>query len=88
MVCTTKRRSRNFTAAVLRFDGSTGQLVPGDFIPSGTAGLSQPRGLLYWTDGYLYVTSVGVGTSPIGPDADSVLRFNALTGAPAGGSAK
>jgi hypothetical protein len=67
--------------AVLRFDPVTGNPL-GALIPAGSGGLDQPRGLLFNTDGYLYVTSVGVGTAA--PGLDSILRYDALTGAPAG----
>jgi chitinase len=80
--------------AVLRYDptygtpaGVSGQ--PGDavFIPGGSGGLSAPRGLTFHTDAsghaYAYVTSVGPDNTPA-PGTDSVLRFDAATGAPAG----
>jgi sugar lactone lactonase YvrE len=77
------------TDAVLRFNAATGEPAgisgqPGDavFIAPGSGGLDQPRGLLFHTDGYLYVTSVG-GTSPAA-GMDSILRYSAATGAPAG----
>ncbi len=75
--------------AVFRFDAVTGEPAgisgqPGDavFIAPGSGGLDQPRGLLFHSDGYLYVTSVG-STTPA-PGVDSILRFDAITGAPAG----
>jgi len=50
-------------------------------VASGTGGLDAPRGLLF-RGGYVYVTSVG-GATPE-PGLDSVMRFDAVTGAPAG----
>jgi hypothetical protein len=77
------------TNAVLRYDPATGAPaglsgVPGDaaFIPSGSGGLDAPRGLLF-RNGYVYVTSVGT-TGDTGPGVCSVLRYGAVTGAPAG----
>jgi hypothetical protein len=74
------------TDAVLRFDATTGEPVGnGQFIAAGAGGLDQPRGLLFHSDAsgsYLYVTSVG-GTDPAA-GKDAVLRYNALTGDPAG----
>jgi hypothetical protein len=69
------------TNSVLRFDATTGEPL-GALIASGVGGLHSPRGLLFHSDGYLYVTSVGQDAP--GPGTDSVLRFDALTGAPAG----
>jgi hypothetical protein len=70
------------TDAVLRFDGQTGNSL-GSLVASGVGGLSRPRGLLFHSDGYLYVTSVSTSDSP-SPGTDSILRFDAVTGAPAG----
>ncbi len=67
--------------AVLRFDSDTGASL-GALVAPGSAGLDHPRGLLFHTDGFLYVTSVG--GSVAAPGLDSVLRYNAITGAPAG----
>jgi len=53
----------------------------GTLIASGAAGWDAPRGLLF-RNGYVYVTSVGASTPE--PGMDSVLRFDAVTGAPAG----
>jgi len=74
------------TDAILRFDSETGAPVPGllgdgVFVATGSGGLDAPRGLLFH-DGYLYVTSVGDATPAAG--MDSILRFNSVTGAPAG----
>jgi hypothetical protein len=70
-----------FTSAILRFDAVTGEPL-GELVSPGSAGLDQPRGLLFHSDGYLYVTSVGTTTPAAG--MDSILRFDATTGAPAG----
>ncbi len=67
--------------AVLRFDSATGDSL-GALVTPGSAGLDHPRGLLFHTDGFLYVTSVGGSVAASG--LDSVLRFNSVTGAPAG----
>ena len=69
------------TDAILRYDSATGTPL-GALVASGVGGLDAPRGLLFHTDGFLYVTSVG-GTSPAA-GKDAILRFNAVTGAPAG----
>lgn len=69
------------TDAILRYDSVTGAPL-GALVASGVGGLDAPRGLLFHTDGFLYVTSVG-GTSPAA-GMDAILRFNAVTGAPAG----
>jgi hypothetical protein len=70
------------TDAVLRYDPATGAPA-GTLVASGAGGLQAPRGLLF-RGGYVYVTSTGgtVGGPEIG--ASSVLRFDAVTGAPAG----
>jgi hypothetical protein len=69
------------TDAVLRFDAATGEpMIP--LVASGVGGLDAPRGLLFHTDGYLYVTSVGDTTAA--PGMDAILRFDSATGAPAG----
>lgn len=67
--------------AVLRYDAVTGDSL-GALVSSGSGGLDTPRGLLFHSDGYLYVTSLGGTTAA--PGLDSVLRFDAATGAPAG----
>ena len=67
--------------AVLRFDAVTGEPT-GAMVTPGSGGLDQPRGLLFHTDGFLYVTSVG--GSVAAPGLDSILRYNAITGVPAG----
>jgi sugar lactone lactonase YvrE len=76
------------TDAVLRFDPVTGAPagvsgLPDDavFIASGSGGLDAPRGVIF-QGAYVYVTSVGTETPGFGKD--SVLRFDAVTGAPAG----
>lgn len=68
------------TDAVLRFDPDTGEFT-GELVASGAGGLDAPRGLTF-QDGYVYVTSVGTETASVGKD--SVLRFDAVTGTPAG----
>lgn len=76
------------TDAVLRYDpatgapaGLSGQTGDAAFVAGGSGSLDAPRGLAF-RDGYVYVTSVG-GTAPA-PGMDSVLRYDAATGAPAG----
>jgi hypothetical protein len=66
---------------VLRFDGTTGDPL-GALVTSGSGGLDHPRGILFHTDGYLYVCSVGGAAAALG--RDSILRFDATSGAPAG----
>jgi hypothetical protein len=68
------------TGSVLRYDPVTGASA-GTFITSGEGGLESARGLLF-NNGYLYVTSTHTTTT--GPGYDSVLRFDATTGSPAG----
>ncbi len=68
--------------SVLRFDGTTGQPL-GALVSAGAGGLNQPRGLLFHA-GHLYVTSVQEGSPAYGLDA--ILRYDAVTGAPAGKS--
>jgi hypothetical protein len=68
------------TDAVLRFDATTGEFL-GTLVASGSGGLDAPRGILFH-GGYVYVTSVGEQT--VSPGKDSVLRFDAVTGEPAG----
>jgi len=57
------------TAAVLRYDLSTGAFI--DVFASGN-GLDRPYGLVFGPDGYLYVASFL---------SDQILRFNGTTGA-------
>ncbi len=68
------------TSSVLRYDPVTGAPA-GTFLASGAGGLEGVRGLLF-KNGYLYVTSAGTTTT--GAGVNSVLRFDATTGAPAG----
>ena len=68
------------TSSVLRYDPVTGAFL-GEVIASGSGGLAAPRGLTF-RGGYAYVTSVGTETAA--PGKDSVLRYDATTGAPAG----
>jgi DNA-binding beta-propeller fold protein YncE len=60
--------------SVKRFDASTGTYL-GDFVPSNTAGLLGPKGLIF-TDGQLLVVNQNVGTNHNG----EVLRFDGTTG--------
>jgi sugar lactone lactonase YvrE len=57
---------------ILRYDEKTGEFL-GEFIPSGSGGLSSPDGLLFGPDGNLYVCNLGDG---------SILRFDGITGDP------
>ncbi len=63
---------------VLRYNGTTGAYVS-TLIASGSGGLNHPKGLLFHGD-YLYVG--GLRDGDVGLDA--ILRFDALTGVPAG----
>src|SRR5438309_7558521 len=63
----------NSDGNVLRYDERTGDFL-GEFVPSGSGGLSKPSGLIFGPDGNLYV-----GT-PNG--TNSILRYDGLTGAP------
>jgi sugar lactone lactonase YvrE len=69
------------TNAVLRYDPVTGAPA-GTLVASGSGGLDAPRGLLF-QNGYVYVTSTSTN-GDTGPGANAVLRFDAVTGAPAG----
>ncbi len=64
----------------LRFDPVTGAYL-GALVSPGSGGLDAPRGLTV-RGGYVYVTRVG--TDAAAPGKDSVLRYDAVTGAPAG----
>jgi len=73
---------------VLRYDGTTGDPLPGPLAAPGTAEfvrdesgeLIDPHGLTFGPDGHLYVSSQGaVAVSP--GDADRVLRYDGQTGA-------
>jgi hypothetical protein len=57
---------------ILRYDEKTGDFL-GEFIPSGSGGLSTPLGLIFGPDGNLYVSDQG---------SYSILRYDGLTGAP------
>jgi sugar lactone lactonase YvrE len=72
------------TDAVLRYDPATGAYL-GALVAPGAGGLDAPRGLTF-RGGSAYVTSVGGDTAA--PGKDSVLRFDAATGAPAGVSGR
>jgi hypothetical protein len=67
------------TNAVLRYDPVTGTPA-GSLIAPGTGGLDNPRGLLF-RNGYVYVTNAS-GT--VAPGMNTVMRFDAATGAAAG----
>src|SRR5262249_41984615 len=54
---------------ILRHDERTGDFL-GEFIPSGSGGLSGPRGLIFGPDGNLYVSG------------DRVFRYDGITGEP------
>lgn len=70
------------TDEVLRYDPTSGAFA-GVLVASGAGGLDVPRGLLFH-NGYVYVTSPGPYPEIPGPGLDSVLRYDATTGAPAG----
>lgn len=61
-----------FSDSVPRYDAITGASL-GDFVPAGSGGLDQPRGLAIGPDGNLYVAADGT--------ADAVLRYDGGTGA-------
>jgi DNA-binding beta-propeller fold protein YncE len=65
------------TADILKFNGTTGAYIS-NFVPNGTAGLSQPFGLDFGSDGSLYVAMT---------DRSAIARYNASTGAYMGDSA-
>jgi streptogramin lyase len=60
--------------SVLRFSATTGAFVD-TFVPAGSGGLSNPRGIALGSDGHLYVSSTRT---------NSVLRYHGVTGAPLG----
>jgi len=74
---------------VLRYDGRSGEPLPGPFGAPGTAEfvhddsgmLIRPLGLTFGPDGNLYVCSGGDGNIPSPGDADRVLRYDGQTGA-------
>lgn len=58
--------------SILRYNGQTGAFID-DFVPTGSGGLRDPRGLVFGLDGNLYVASNA-------PNGDgSVLRYNGQT---------
>jgi hypothetical protein len=63
---------------VLRYDGTTGN-YESTLVTSGSGGLHHPKGLLFH-EGYLYVTC----NRDIEGGLDAILRFDAITGDPAG----
>jgi len=58
-------------SSVPQYDGATGAYL-GTFVPTGTGGLSDPRGVTFGPDRNLYVASYRT---------NSILRFNGTTGA-------
>ena len=57
--------------SVLRYDGTTGELID-EFVPAGSGGLNEPgAGITFGADGNLYVTS---------SDTNEVLRYDGTTG--------
>lgn len=68
------------TDEVLRFSGVDGSPL-GALVTAGSGGLDSGFRLLF-DGGYLYVSSTG--QTATGPGVDSVLRYDAFTGAPAG----
>jgi streptogramin lyase len=62
----------NGAGNILRYDEKTGNFLS-EFIPSGSGGLSSPRGLIFGPDGNLYVSNF---------DTNSVLRYDGITGEP------
>ena len=68
------------TDAVLRFDAETGNAL-GDFIPSGSGGLDRRRTAI--RHGRISLCHQ-CGRHLTAPGDDSILRYDAVTGAPAG----
>ena len=61
----------NGSDAILRYDATTGAFL-GNFVASGSGGLSDPEGLVFGPDGNLYVA---------GEDNDAILKYDGNTGA-------
>jgi sugar lactone lactonase YvrE len=61
------------SSSVLRFNGKTGEFIDA-FVPSGSGGLTGPRGLVFGPAGHLYVNCNQ-------PGPGSVLRYDGTTGA-------
>src|SRR5437016_6136804 len=61
-----------YSNSVLRYNEGTGAFID-TFVTPGSGGLLGPRGLLFGSDGNLYVTS---------HDNSSVMRYDGTTGAP------
>ena len=61
-------------STVLRYNAQTGAFID-EFIPKGTAGLTNANGMAFGPDGKLYVAS------NYGAGGDRILRFDATTGA-------
>ena len=57
---------------ILRYDERNGEFL-GEFVPAGSGGLNAPDGLIFGSDGNLYVCSVRT---------NSILRYDGITGAP------
>lgn len=71
---------------LLRFDGNTGNFL-GEFIPSGSGGLSNPDQIVFGPDGNgddksdIYVASGDKPGNSAEPTASAVLRYDGITGA-------
>lgn len=74
--------ANNKSDSVLKFDGGSGAPL-GTFVASGAGGLVAPFGLDFGPDGDLYVTSTNM-FGVVAPGANSVIRFDGVTGAPKG----
>ena len=71
---------------ILRFDGNTGNFL-GEFIPTGSGGLSNPDTIVFGPDGNgddkpdIYVASGDKPGNSEEPTASAVLRYDGITGA-------
>ena len=76
--------SNLFKGTILRYDGRTGAPLPTPgqsgavFVPLGSGGLSNPRGLVFGPDGHLYASS----SSNLDFANSTILRYDGRTGAP------